>query len=39
MMCLIYCLTYAISCLTKHSPSFYWLLLGRITGGVATSIL
>jgi hypothetical protein len=25
--------------LTKHSPDFNWLLFGRLTGGIATSIL
>lgn len=35
----LYCLLYVASCLTKHSSSFYWLLLGRVLGGVAYSIL
>jgi MFS family permease len=39
LACLMYCALYGISCLTKHSPSFWWLLVGRITGGIATSIL
>lgn len=36
---LIYCITYSLSCLTKHSPNFYVLLLGRILGGISYSIL
>mmetsp|Transcript_114441 Transcript_114441/g.180199 ORF Transcript_114441/g.180199 Transcript_114441/m.180199 type:complete len:476 (+) Transcript_114441:6-1433(+) len=35
----LYCLLYAISCLTKHVSSFTMLLVGRLTGGVATSLL
>lgn len=37
--CLLYCFAYGVSCATKHSPNFYALLFGRVTGGVATSIL
>ncbi len=37
--CLAYCVTYIASCLTKHSPSFAVLLVGRLLGGVATSLL
>lgn len=36
---LIYCLAYILSCLTKHSPNFHVLCLGRILGGIAYSIL
>lgn len=36
---LLYCLTYILSCVTKHSSSFHFLLLGRILGGIAYSIL
>lgn len=36
---LLYCLLYIISCLTKHVKSFSVLLLGRLTGGIATSLL
>lgn len=36
---LLYCFLYAASCLTKHSPNFYCLLLGRILGGIGYSIL
>lgn len=39
LSCYVYCITYIVSCLTKHSPNFYVLLFGRLTGGVATSIL
>lgn len=35
----LYCVLYMVSCLTKHVNSFYWLMLGRITGGIATSLL
>ena len=37
--CHVYCALYIVSCLTKHSRSFAVLLFGRLTGGVATSIL
>ncbi|CAN8076697.1 unnamed protein product [Agarophyton chilense] len=36
---LVYCITYTLSCATKHSPNFWMLLLGRILGGIAYSIL
>ncbi|GAB6032735.1 Molybdate-anion transporter [Chamberlinius hualienensis] len=36
---LIFCLIYMFCCLTKISSDFYWLALGRIMGGVATSLL
>ena len=39
LSCYVYCAMYILSCLTKHSPNFYVLLFGRLTGGVATSIL
>lgn len=35
----LYCFLYAISCMTKHVNSFTVLLLGRLTGGIATSLL
>lgn len=35
----LYCLLYTISCLTKHVNSFTLLLFGRLTGGIATSLL
>ncbi|KAI5076352.1 hypothetical protein GOP47_0008417 [Adiantum capillus-veneris] len=34
-----YCITYILSCLTKHSPQYKVLMLGRILGGIATSLL
>ncbi|GJR83134.1 molybdate-anion transporter-like protein [Tanacetum coccineum] len=37
--CITYCITYILSCMTKHSPHYKVLLLGRILGGVATSLL
>ena len=37
--CLLYVASYCCSCLTKHSGSFYILLLGRTLGGVSTSLL
>lgn len=37
--CIVFTVLYSLSCLTKHSPSFEVLLVGRLLGGVATSIL
>lgn len=37
--CMVYGVTYMLSCMTKHSPDFNILLVGRLLGGVATSIL
>nr|XP_043631846.1 molybdate-anion transporter-like [Erigeron canadensis] len=37
--CITYCITYILSCMTKHSPHYKVLLLGRILGGIATSLL
>lgn len=37
--CMVYCLLYIISCITKHFNDYGLLMLGRITGGIATSIL
>lgn len=34
-----YCLTYILSCFTKHFPDYKVLMLGRILGGIATSLL
>ena len=36
---LVFVLTYGLSCLTKHSPIFGVLMIGRLLAGVATSIL
>lgn len=38
-MCLAYCVFYIVSCLTKHYKSYPVLMFGRITGGIATSML
>ena len=37
--CLIYVLTYIGSCVTKHWSDYYVLMLGRVFGGIATSLL
>ena len=37
--CLLYAILYIASCLTKHVKSFHVLMLGRLLGGVATSLL
>ncbi|GBG69212.1 hypothetical protein CBR_g3911 [Chara braunii] len=34
-----YCITYILSCFTKHSSKYGWLLLGRVLGGISTSLL
>ncbi|GAA0185930.1 transporter [Lithospermum erythrorhizon] len=34
-----YCITYILSCITKHSPQYRVLMVGRILGGIATSLL
>lgn len=34
-----YCITYMLSCVTKHSSEYKILMLGRIFGGIATSLL
>ncbi|CAI5955747.1 unnamed protein product [Closterium sp. NIES-65] len=36
---LTYCGVYVLSCLTKHSPDYRLLMLGRVLGGIATSLL
>jgi hypothetical protein len=36
---LLYVATYSASCLTKHSPNYWVLLVGRLLGGIATSLL
>lgn len=38
-MVLVYCVCYTLSCLAKHFRPFSVLLLGRVLGGVATSLL
>ncbi|CAO2821346.1 unnamed protein product [Amaranthus hypochondriacus] len=37
--CVTYCITYILSCITKHSPQYKILMLGRVLGGIATSLL
>ncbi|XP_074291757.1 uncharacterized protein LOC141618551 [Silene latifolia] len=37
--CVTYCITYILSCITKHSPQYKVLMLGRVLGGIATSLL
>ena len=39
LLSLAYCFLYSLCCLTKHSKVFSWLLLGRVLGGAATSLL
>jgi len=38
-LCLFYCASYTFSVLMKHCKHFHVLLLGRVGGGVATSLL
>lgn len=35
----LYALLYILSCMTKHLKDYNWLMLGRVLGGVATSLL
>ena len=37
--CLLYGITYTLSCMTKHFPNFSILMVGRLLGGISTSIL
>ncbi|KAJ8459536.1 hypothetical protein OPV22_032462 [Ensete ventricosum] len=37
--CVTYCITYILSCITKHSPEYKVLMVGRILGGISTSLL
>ncbi|VDM64269.1 unnamed protein product [Angiostrongylus costaricensis] len=37
--CLLYGILYGLSCITKHSTSIKVLMIGRLLGGIATSIL
>merc|ERR1719316_1196159 len=36
---ILYCVLYIVSCCTKHSNDYWILIGGRVTGGIATSIL
>lgn len=38
-MCLAYFVIYILSALTKHVHQYQWLLVGRVLGGVGTSLL
>lgn len=38
-MVVIFCLLYSVCCVTKLFPNFFILLIGRILGGISTSIL
>jgi MFS family permease len=38
-MCLAFCVMYSLACITKHFPSYPILMVGRILGGISTSIL
>ncbi|GAB5365202.1 hypothetical protein AAMO2058_001037100 [Amorphochlora amoebiformis] len=38
-MCQVFCVVLMMSCLTKHSSSFSLLLIGRVLGGLSSSIL
>ncbi|KAL7426809.1 hypothetical protein ACHAXH_000467 [Discostella pseudostelligera] len=38
-LCLCYCLAYTFSVLMKHCKYFYVLMLGRVGGGISTSLL
>ncbi|XP_038062022.1 molybdate-anion transporter-like [Patiria miniata] len=37
--CILYGILYALACVTKHFNNFYILMIGRLLGGTATSIL
>lgn len=37
--CQLYCILYILSCGTKHFNHYWVLMVGRITGGIATSLL
>ena len=37
--CQLYCVLYILSCATKHAHDYNILMIGRITGGIATSLL
>ena len=36
---LLYAATYVLSCVTKHFNDYWWLMAGRVLGGVSTSLL
>jgi len=37
--CILYCILYILSCMTKHFRVYSVLMIGRVTGGIATSML
>merc|ERR1711871_1858336 len=37
--CIAFGIIYSLSCITKHSPDYWVLMVGRLLGGVATSLL
>lgn len=37
--CIAYCALYILSCMTKHFQDYWILMLGRVLGGVATSLI
>jgi len=37
--CQLYCVLYIASCVTKHAKDYNMLMVGRVLGGVATSLL
>ncbi|KAB7496100.1 Molybdate-anion transporter [Armadillidium nasatum] len=38
-MAVAFCIMYSFCCMTKLSPNFYWLFIGRVFGGISTSML
>ncbi|KAF8786992.1 molybdate-anion transporter-like [Argiope bruennichi] len=38
-MCMVFCITYSLCCFMKIFPNYNILLLGRLLGGVSTSLL
>lgn len=38
-LCQVYCVLYLFSCVTKHARDYWILMLGRVLGGIATSLL
>ena len=38
-LCLVYCVLYLLSCMTKHARDYNMLMMGRVLGGIATSLL
>jgi hypothetical protein len=35
----LYMVTYSLSCMTKHSSDYWVLMMGRLLGGISTSLL